>query len=133
MAEQADITTDAPATTDAPVALPPTMRGGARLGPLAAGGLGLLGFALAIIQGLAVGNDTTAILTRALVVMAALALVGAVAGGIAGRVVTEQTNRLAREQAEADRLAGLQASSESEVTSDVEAKDGPRQAGERAD
>jgi uncharacterized membrane protein YccC len=61
-----------------------------RVGSLAAGALGLMGFALAIFAGLAANNPMPQVLYRAIVTLVILAMVGGVAGAMAGRVIHEQ-------------------------------------------
>jgi hypothetical protein len=84
-----------------------------RLGTLAAGTLGLLGFALAILQGLAANNDTADILERAVVAMFVLAAMGGLAGAIAGKVVGEL---LARQQEALAAAAAAQERAQVEAT-----------------
>jgi len=55
-----------------------------RVGTLVAGALGLMGFALAIFAGLAAGNPMPQILYRAIITLVIMAVVGGVAGAMAG-------------------------------------------------
>lgn len=83
-----------------------------RMGSLAAGGLGVLGFALSIICGLSAGNDVAQILQRTVVVSLCLAAIGGLCGAIAGHMIHEQLQaRL--DAAAAQRLASSQDSTAS--------------------
>lgn len=64
-----------------------------RMGSLAGGALGLLGFSLAIICGLSAGNGFSQIIEKALVTAIGLAIIGGVAGAIAGHIIREQIIR----------------------------------------
>ncbi|MDD4890320.1 MAG: hypothetical protein PHU85_10360 [Phycisphaerae bacterium] len=64
-----------------------------RMGSLAGGALGLLGFSLAIVCGLSAGNGFSQIITKAIVTAVSLAILGGLAGTIAGHVIREQLIR----------------------------------------
>jgi len=53
------------------------------------GACGLTGFAVAVLAGLAADNDTSVILTRALVAMMACYIVGVFLGSVAARAVND--------------------------------------------
>ena len=83
-----------------------------RMGTLAAGALGMLGLSLGIICGLGASNPVTEILYRSVVMSVCLAVVGGIAGTIAGHIIQEQLIRQAevmRQLADDRRLAELQA------------------------
>jgi tetrahydromethanopterin S-methyltransferase subunit C len=61
-----------------------------RVGSLSAGALGLMGFALAIFAGLAADNPISQVLYRAIITLVIMAVIGGVAGAMAGRVIHEQ-------------------------------------------
>ena len=67
-----------------------------RVGSLAAGALGLMGFALAIFAGLAAENPIPQVLYRAIITLVIMAIVGGIAGAMAGWVIHEQLLTQAR-------------------------------------
>ncbi len=76
-----------------------------RMGSLAGGALGLLGFSLAVFSGLAAGNSFSEIITRAFVTSLVMAAIGGLAGLVASHLLAEHAK--ARQQAMAGVEAGL--------------------------
>lgn len=73
-----------------------------RMGSLAGGALGLLGFSLAIFCGLAADNSIAEVLTRAFFTSLALAAVGAAAGLVASHLLVEHIQRQLSQRAQAN-------------------------------